>query len=186
MRKWQNYLAISFIIVELIFLVLVCLGVGEGQTLHYVSIVICFAFSLVFISKKLSVALIQVGLLFTVISDTFLVLLNGAHKDVAMTTFAIAQIMYASLLLLKVDNKLKLVEIITRVVSLILLEIIVKVVLKDKFDYLSFISGLYYVTLILNLVFAFVSFKDVPYLAIGFVFFILCDTIIGLHVGNGY
>ena len=185
MKRWQDIIIVPFVIIELAILLLVCFGVFHTQTINFIAIVICFTFSLIFISKKLGVIAIQVGLLFTVISDIFLVLLDARHNDVAMTTFSITQIMYCMLLLLHVPQKRKIIDSGIRVVVVIAVEVVTYCVLKEKFDYLSFISMFYYANIILNFIFACVSFNKNPYMAIGLFFFILCDTVIGLKVANG-
>ena len=59
------------------------------------------------------------------------------------------------------------------------------VALGDNVDALAVVSVCYYVNLIMNMVCAFVRFRDNRLMAIGFVLFILCDTVIGLQVAAG-
>ena len=68
---------------------------------------------------------------------------------------------------------------------LIVVQIVVILVLKDKADFLSLISMLYYTNLILNLVFSFFEIKTNFYLVVGFLLFLCCDTIIGLQAASG-
>jgi hypothetical protein len=60
-------------------------------------------------------------------------------------------------------------------------------VLQKDTDALALISLCYYANLIMNLVTAFCTGKKYRLLAIGFVLFLLCDTVIGLQEGaRGY
>ena len=59
------------------------------------------------------------------------------------------------------------------------------VVLKENVDPLALISVCYYANLIMNMVTAFTQWDKCKLLPIGFVLFILCDTIIGLQVASG-
>jgi len=59
------------------------------------------------------------------------------------------------------------------------------VILGKNTDALALVSMVYYVNLIMNLVCAFWRFRKNSLLALGFVLFILCDTVIGLQVAAG-
>ena len=58
--------------------------------------------------------------------------------------------------------------------------------LGEKCDAVALVSMFYYANLILNAVFACISFGKNPLLAIGLVLFILCDTVIGLSLIDPY
>jgi len=61
------------------------------------------------------------------------------------------------------------------------------IVLGENTDALALISLCYYANLILNLLLAWMQFSRYPLAAIGFVLFLLCDTVIGLQVAtSGY
>ena len=59
------------------------------------------------------------------------------------------------------------------------------IVLGKNADAVAILSVLYYANILLNMVMAFIKFKKFPMLAIGFLLFILCDTVIGLQVASG-
>ena len=128
---------------------------------------------------------------FTVVSDIFLTLrfmLNENPTDqlVAMFTFSVTQICYAIYLYLQSDNKtLKKISVAVRVVVSILIMVISVVVLKDAITTLVVVTMFYFVNLVFNAIFAFIEFKRNPLLAIGLLFFIFCDIIIGLGVMRG-
>lgn len=64
-------------------------------------------------------------------------------------------------------------------------EAVTVLILKDATDPLAVISICYYVNLIFNIILAFLQFKQYRLFAIGLVFFLLCDTVIGLQVMSG-
>ncbi len=70
-------------------------------------------------------------------------------------------------------------------IPMVLITVIALFILKDNTDALAIISVLYYANLIINMVMAFARIKKFPLLGIGFVLFILCDTVIGLQVASG-
>ena len=52
MKNKQYYLTIPFILIELVLMILVCFDI-TGKKIHsYVAIIICFLFSLIFLSKN--------------------------------------------------------------------------------------------------------------------------------------
>ena len=77
-------------------------------------------------------------------------------------------------------------EIGLRILVIAAVESLVVFVIKDKYDYLCFISIFYFASLIQNIVVAFIIYKKNPYLAIGLLLFALCDIIIGLRSADGY
>lgn len=151
--------------------------------LEFTSVAMCFIFCFLFTNADKSMWLVRAGLLFTVISDFCLEILSPIQQAVAMTTFSVAQILYAIKLQLNIKSEKRgLVALILRAVIIALVEGITIVVLKDKVDYLALVSMFYYANIIFNLVLSFIEFKINPLFALGLVFFILCDTIIGLNV----
>ena len=186
MKNKQLYLTIPFIVIELVLMILVCFDI-TGKKIHsYVAIIICFLFSLISLSKNKKVIIIQIGLLFTVISDTFLVLLDAKNQEAGMTTFVVVQLAYWICLLLNIQEHNRMYEVGLRILVIAAAESLVVFVIKDKYDYLCFISIFYFANLIQNIVVAFIIYKKNPYLAIGLLLFALCDIIIGLRSADGY
>ena len=76
--------------------------------------------------------------------------------------------------------KIRKFHLITRICASVLILIATCLVLGNNTDALALVSMLYFVNLFLNIVFAFINFKSSPIMAIGLLFFILCDVFIGL------
>ena len=157
-----------------------------NEYLSFSSVLLAFLFALLFIGFKYKKYLTQFALLFTVVADVFLILIHPINQAVAMTAFSAVQILYLLRILFETNNKkINLINLTIRAVLIVIVEIITIIVVKDNLDYVSIISMFYYVNLILNLVFAFVNFKKSPLLALGLVFFLLCDTFVGLSSAIG-
>lgn len=181
MKKINKYI---FLISEIILFVLIFTLKGRASSIvSFLSILNAFIFSLTCLNTKES-KLTSVALLFTVISDLFLVIVEPTYKDLAMVSFNVVQICYFFRLLHLSNNKVR--DIGIRIFFVIFTIIITIVVLKDKTDFLSVISMIYYINLILNLVHSFIHFKVSPLFAIGLLLFICCDTLIGLDNLSGY
>ena len=179
--------SILFVVTEMI---LYCLmhfaNTNCTRLLQYASIVLVFVFSLIFLCKRGNVVSTQIALLFTLIADTFLVLINPINQQLGMSSFLVVQICYAIRIYLENTNKkLRLAQIIIHIVLSVVILIITCIVLKHKVDYLSLVSMIYLINLAINMVFAFIQFKKSPLLAIGLLLFIMCDVIVGLNAGIG-
>ena len=164
----------------------------SGKTVNivsYASIVLAFLFGLLFIKNKKYNYVISLGLIFTLISDYFLVLNSPSTeetKSIAMTTFSVAQLIYFVYILLTSDNKkLNLANIISRIILCVLMSLITCVVCGDKVNYLAVISVFYYTNIALNLIFSLIQFKKYSLFALGLILFVLCDTVIGLNSAIG-
>ena len=104
----------------------------------------------------------------------------------AMIFFLGAQILYAARLYLIAGKTERRVQLILRVALCAVIVGVTLVVLAKNTDALAIVSMLYYAQLILNVAFAFVKFHSRAMLAVGFLLFLLCDTVIGLDLINGY
>lgn len=156
-----------------------------GQTLitcQYLSIILCFLFAA--LTCKKDTLLILAGLAFTLGADYCLVVAKPTQQLYGMLFFMGTQTMYAIYLQLKSRNK---VLLIVRIALVVLAEGIAWIVLGDQLDLLAAVSMYYYANLIMNLVEAFTMYRTEKLLGIGFVLFLLCDTVIGLQVvSTGY
>ena len=155
----------------------------SGQTLvtcEYLAIVLCFAYALLNCSKK--TLLIVAGLAFTLGADYCLVVANPIRQLWGMVFFMGAQTMYAIFLQGRSRSK---VLLIVRIALVVLAEAIAWIVLGDKLDPLAAVSMYYYANLIMNLIESLTMFRNEKLLSIGFVLFLLCDTVIGLQVACG-
>ena len=153
----------------------------HGDTLiraEYSAIILCFLFALISFREPLLIG----GLAFTVLADYCLVVCDPIQQLWGMVFFLGAQTMYA----VKLHRQgLHFGWLIARVVLMGIAGVAAVLVLGKNTDALALVSLAYYVNLILNMVCAFVRFRENRLLAIGFLLFILCDTVIGLQVAAG-
>jgi hypothetical protein len=99
-----------------------------------------------------------------------------------MIFFLTAQSLYATRLH-AVDHRKPLLWLRA---SLILIALAITVlVLGEKTDALALVSLCYYANLIINLIMAFLQFKQDKLFPIALLLFLLCDTVIGLQVASG-
>ena len=154
-----------------------------GDTLVWSSfgaIVLCFLYALIGGGKPLLIA----GLACTVGADYFLVVCGAQDKLAGMVCFLAVQSLYAIYLHRQDFSKNWLW---VRLGSIVAATLVTMAVLQGQTDALALVSLWYYANLILNTIMAFAKFWRFPRLAIGFLLFILCDTVIGLQVAaQGY
>ena len=143
----------------------------------FASILLCGFYGWAGASK--STTLLCIGLLCTVCADFCLVVCTPMQQLWGMVFFLGAQTMYAFYLS---RGKKKHFWWVRLSLSFCALALTVAV-LREKTDALALVSVCYYANLILNLVQAMLR-KD-GMLATAFVFFLLCDTIIGLQAASG-
>lgn len=156
-------------------------GGGGADFLKFSSIVFACLFCIIFAERNFSYLFTQLALVFTVISDYFLVLGVVDNKTLAMIFFSCAQICY--FLRLYFEEKratVKKIHLIVRISVSALILPVTALVLGKNCDALALVSMFYYANLVLNAIFAYIRFKDSPLFAIGLTLFILCDTVIGL------
>ena len=148
--------------------------------LQFTSIVIACIFCLLFIERSSSYLFTQLALIFTVCADYFLALHTTPIQLQGMICFSVVQAMYFLRLFFEDENiSRRRVHLILRTILSLLAVITTVVVLGDSSDLVATVSVFYYTNLVLNLVFSFIQFKKASFMAIGFVFFLLCDTVIG-------
>lgn len=182
MKKQAIYTAVFLVLEAVLYWLILTTG---GQTLiacQYLSIILCFIFAALTCRKD--ALLLLAGLAFTLGADYCLVVAKPIQQLYGMLFFMGTQTMYAIYLQLKNRNK---VLLIARIALVVLAEIVAWIVLGDQLDPLAAVSMYYYANLIMNLVEAFTMFRTEKLLSIGFVLFLLCDTVIGLQVASaGY
>ena len=151
------------------------------RSYQFSSVVLACTFCALFFEISQKYALTQIALIFTVFSDYFLVYIDQQNQLGGMICFSVVQIAYFLRLLLEDENEQRRkIHLIVRAVLSVIATIVPFAVLQQKTDALALISVFYYANLLLNLVFAFINFKKVPLMAVGFLCFVLCDTVIGL------
>ena len=174
-------MSVAFLIVEA-FLYGIILTSGGDLLVYscFSSIVICFVHALIHVKQgdKLLIA----GLACTVMADLCLVVWSPVQRLWGMVFFLAAQSLYAIRLHRQIrSNVLLIIRISLTVIALA----VTVIVLKDATDALALVSLCYYANLIINIVTAFADFRGNKLLSIGFVLFLLCDTVIGLQVACG-
>ncbi len=158
------------------------------SALNFSVVAIAFVHAIIVSGKSPHKIIFLTAMLFTVISDVFLTLRytkTGSYTDqvVAMCTFSVTQICYAIYLFLQSNNKkVKIASVIVRAILSIAVIVATVVVLKEDVNALAVIAMFYFTNLIVNALFAFIEFKNNPLFAIGLLFFILCDILIGLGI----
>ena len=157
----------------------------EYDKASYAATCLAFVFAFFYAKKDARIWLTIAALMFTVVSDYFLVLRMPFDQPLAMTTFLAAQLCYATRLMLNENKKLRIVDIVLRVSLSVMMIIVAKIVLAESFDYLSSVSLVYFVNLFLNVIFSFIQFKKSPILAIGLLLFMFCDIVVGLNSSIG-
>lgn len=181
-KKYKNPIAIlSFLVMEAILYYFILTAGGDLlRYTSYASIVLCFAFALLTGIRRHP--LIVGGLAFTLGADFCLVLCRPMEQLWGMVFFLGAQTLYATYLHLK---KKSVPLLIVRLILTALGLGIALLVLQENVDALALVSICYYANLIMNLAVALSQWKSCKLLPIGFLLFILCDTVIGLQVASG-
>ena len=160
---------------------------GIPLNLRYTAVVLACLFCIVFAECSKSYIFTQIALLCTVFADYFLVYRADMQQLPAMIFFSVVQIAYFLHLYFDDKNKTrKIVHLITRSALSVIIIAITFAVLGKNVDAVAVVSMFYYVNLILNAIFAFISFKKHYILAIGLLLFILCDTVIGFSLIKTY
>ncbi|MBO5213036.1 MAG: hypothetical protein J6B60_05795 [Clostridia bacterium] len=152
----------------------------------FLSIVCAFLFSLLFLDVKSKSALIQLGLLFTMCADSFLVLAEPIRQSEGMVFFSLTQTCYFLYLYLSDSNeKRKKVHICVRACAILIAEAVMVSVIRDKTDFLSVISLFYIANLATSVVFSYTQGRKMRIFAIALTLFIMCDILIGLSSAIG-
>lgn len=188
MTKIQK-IGISCFLLAQFFIYLLILFVDNSvlKYLEFTAVAIAFGASFLFFSIKDKTYLTHTALLFTVISDVFLVLCEPQLKTLSMITFSITQIMYAVRILMETRSKIiKIVHIILRVGLSLLVVAISTLVLKENTDFLSLISMFYFTNLALNVLMSFYNKDSSILFQIGLFLFMLCDLFVGFGQLEAY
>lgn len=152
------------------------------NVLEYLIIVInfIFGFYLMLKIKSKDSLLTLIALFFTLIADTFLVLL-AKYQTIAMLSFSITQMFYfLKIKNLSKENKINKYDYI-RLISVISFLIIVTISTIKNFDMLILITTFYFIMLLFNFIDSLKTFKKYPLFSIGLFLFICCDIFVGLN-----
>lgn len=183
--------AAAFSAIEFTLVSLILFSALPKTELCYSAIVVAFLFAVPFLNADLKDnAFILAALFFTLIADFFLVieyeLTHGyAFQCLGVSAFFVVQFFYF-LYLEKTGRKENFLRnVLIRIALSLVFAAVSVVVLKEKTNYLSIVSVVYYTWLLINLVMAFSHGKKTLVLAVGLVFFALCDLWVGLQNANG-
>ncbi len=182
MLKTKNAKLIAtgiFLTIQAIFLALVII---TGKD-YFLVVVLSMLFAILTFQKTKSYLFTQIALVCTVFADIFLVVIDPMIQLPAMIFFSGTQICYFLRIYIEAKSKTeKKIHLIIRLCLSVVMLLITAIVLRQNTDPLSLVSMFYYTNLVINIVFAFIHFKNSPFLAIGLLLFLFCDTIIGLNI----
>ncbi|MCQ3035559.1 MAG: lysoplasmalogenase [Bacilli bacterium] len=147
----------------------------------YISILLAFAFSLFQIKNK-DMFFEIVALCFTLVSDTFLVMVEPQNKLFGMIFFLVVQIAHMLYIHNYLTKKEQIISLSIRLGLMVISSVACVLVLKKNTDAVSILSMLYITNLVINIVFSFYKSKKLLLFAIGLVLFILCDINVGMSV----
>lgn len=181
MTIYKRLCTFAFLIAESILYYLILTAPADHLVVRcYSAIILCLVYALAIQGKPLLIAAIA-G---TVVADYYLVTFIPPRQLPGMAVFLVVQLLYAIYLH---RQGYKRVWVAIRLIPIAMIIAGALLILKENADALAIISVLYYANLVMNAVMAFGKFKKSPLLAIGFLLFILCDTVIGLQVAStGY
>lgn len=175
----------AFIAVEIIiyavFNVLVAVMPDDPIYLKYSGVLICFAVAcaMVFFYKK-DGAVLAAALLFTAISDLFILVLDD-YYEVGVTTFLVVQSIYLFRLYEYRLNKIFITLIVRAALAALTITLLA---VFATMNYLLAVVSLYFVMLCANCADAFVisknGIKNIMF-AIGLLLFIGCDVCVGIY-----
>ena len=187
-EKTKKATSAVFISAEVIFTVLVqFVGGRANDVISFISVLLACAFAVLFLEKSTKYVLTQAALVFTVLADFFLVIVEPPARLLAMLFFIAVQISYCIRII--IENKaprVNKIHIILRFAISALSVLLAFFVLGEKADALALVSVLYFANLLLNVAFAFVGFKSSPHLPIGLLLFAFCDIFVGLSMIDSY
>lgn len=148
------------------------------SNIRFIGIVILLIY-LLFEKRSKDLFILRLALLFTIISDLFLLVIDDFYI-VGVLCFIIVQLIY--LYRLRGFTKLNFYIPILICFNLIF----VKIILKDGFDYLLALTVIYFTLIVNNMVLSLISFKSNPLFALGLVLFVCCDIFVGIYNLSAY
>lgn len=156
----------------------------------YFCVVLAFVFSVSSLSysRDIEYNFIRLGLMFTLVADYFLVVLDPVKQLSGVIAFCFVQMAYFVALILSDKNRTRrIVHVAVRGGITVLVVPIAYLILGESADALAIFSALYYVNLVCNTVFAFIDFKRWWIFGVGLFAFCLCDASIGFtFLANEY
>ncbi len=150
---------------------------------RFCAIVLSCAFCFLLMRRSRNYFLIQIGLIFTVCADWFLVIKEPRLQLEGMICFSAVQICYAIMLFSHCKSvKRALWHTAIRLIACGIALLATALVLGDKTDAVSLVSMFYYANILLNMATAFGNIGRNVIFPIALLLFVACDTCIGLHL----
>jgi hypothetical protein len=182
MEKINKFLTLGFIIVELLiyisFMIMDVFNFGDTVVIKYLSICLIIIFLMIslFVNKKIKWCYF-IGLIFTLIADTFLLLLDS-HYYLGLLSFNIVQTLYFLPLKERIGKWFN-IQLLARGIIFILCGILA--LTTSNID--VFLSASYITFFILNIItISLIKNKgDLKLLLIGLIIFLMCDLSVGLY-----
>lgn len=148
----------------------------------YLIIVINLIMSLylLYYHRNKVVVLNILGLFFTLISDTFLVIYDS-HYLIALFFFSFVHILYfIKIKVVTKEYRIKLIDIF-RFISIIIAFVLVIIITYNNFDLLYLVAAFYFLMLLFNFIYCIKIYKTNKLMTIGLLLFIFCDIFVGLN-----
>ncbi len=175
-----------FLTAELTLSVLLhTVGGGWNARLSYAVVVLAVLFCLLFAERSGRYLFTQLALVFTAVSDWFLVLHPERSYLIAMLFFTVVQLAYGARILLEDRGRARLHLLLRLSLSLLAIALCL-LVAGDTADALALVSMFYFANLVSNAVLALLRVKECPLLALGLVLFVLCDIFVGFGMLGTY
>jgi hypothetical protein len=174
-----------FLVIEAILYILllfVSLPLRSG-TIHYASILVVALLAWLVKDSSSRLIFVRIAMLFTVFADLFLTYLR-VEQILGTMLFAFAQLAFAGRLI--IDEPRKRVWIAIRFAFVAIVFSIGLIVVGEAADFLFFTALFYYANLLANAFHALIRFQKTQLFAIGLLFYIGCDTLVGLSQSAGY
>jgi hypothetical protein len=190
-KKTIDLINIAFVSIETILLVLILFVLNSVSIVCFLTVCVAFCFSLLLFGEQKRGCYKSIALLFTVVSDVFLVIVyqksgQMLHQILGVCFFTVVQALYFIYLILSTSKKsLKITHVCVRVFLSVIMPIVAYMVCKEKTNFLIVITVIYFTNLVLNCVFAFIEYCKHNIFAIGLLLFIFCDVFVGANAMQG-
>lgn len=182
-NKTNRIISITFIALELCLYIMILFLSKYIPYKYpaYISILLAFGFSLFQIKNK-DMLFEIVALCFTLVSDTFLVMVEPQNKLFGMIFFLVVQLAHMLYIHNYLNKKEQIISLSIRGGLMLITSISCVLVLKRNTDAASILSMLYITNIVINIVFAFYKSKRLLMFGIALVLFFLCDINVGMSV----
>lgn len=160
-----------------------------NDIISYIIVILACFINIAFFKKDFIFLFTQLALIFTLIADWFLVILDDYYL-IAMIFFSFTQFFYTIRIFIESKHKfINKIHLSIRITTIILAIIITFIILQKETDLLSIICVIYYLSLILNVIFALINCRNDSFcliFAIGLLLFAFCDFFVGINNLSDY